>query len=201
MGTGGKGGALGLKVGGDLRWPRALNDLPCFGLGRLHTKQSPCRAKEGVQVTAVEVDHRPVRFAYGFVFETGGLKLAFSGDTAYCPALIEAARGADVLVHECFIHDVMRTGIGNRTEAGLCKVASYHTLSSEVGKVAAAIGVRCLVLNHFVPVCFDKSGLLAEVRRDYAGPVVLGEDLLKLDMDTGQISFAGLVLGLPTTWP
>jgi ribonuclease BN (tRNA processing enzyme) len=44
-------------------------------------------------------------FAYGFVFEAGGRKLAFSGDTAYCPAFIEAARGADVLVHECFIHD------------------------------------------------------------------------------------------------
>src|SRR5215831_16805454 len=28
----------------------------------------------GVRVTAVEVDHRPVRFAYGFLFEAGGRK-------------------------------------------------------------------------------------------------------------------------------
>jgi ribonuclease Z len=153
-------------------------------------------AKQGVRVTAVEVNHRPVQFAYGFVFEAGGRKLAFSGDTAYCPALIEAARGADVLVHECFIHDVMARDTGNRTAAGLRNIASYHTLSSEVGKVATAAGVRCLVLNHFVPVCFDKSALLTEVRRDYAGPVVVGEDLLKLDIDTGQISYAGLVVGL-----
>ncbi|HWY86507.1 MAG TPA: MBL fold metallo-hydrolase [Gemmataceae bacterium] len=153
-------------------------------------------AKQGVRVTAVEVDHRPVQFAYGFIFEAGGRKLVFSGDTAYCPALIEAARGADVLVHECFLHDVMAAGTGNRTAAGLRNIAGYHTLSSEVGKLATAAGVRCLVLNHFVPVDFDKSALLAEVRRDYAGPIVLGEDLLNLDMDTGQISYAGLVLGL-----
>jgi ribonuclease Z len=150
----------------------------------------------GVRVTAVEVDHRPVRFAYGFVFEAGGRKLVFSGDTTFCPALIEAARGADVLVHECFIHDVMIPTHGNRTPEGVRNVASYHTLSSEVGKVAAAAGVRCLVLNHFVPVSFDKSAVLAEVRDDYSGPVVLGEDLLSLDVESGELRYAGLVMGL-----
>jgi ribonuclease Z len=151
----------------------------------------------GVRVTAVEVNHRPVQFAYGFVFEAAGRKLVLSGDTAYCPALIEAARGADVLVHECFIHDAMAAGTGNRTAAGLRNIAGYHTLSSEVGKVAAAAGVHCLVLNHFVPVCFDKAALLAEVRRDYAGLIVVGEDLLNLDLATARLSHAGLVLGLP----
>ena len=70
-------------------------------------------------------------------------------------------------------------------------------------RVAAstAAGVHCLVLNHFVPVCFDKSALLAEVLRDYGGPVMLGEDLLKLEIDTGQISYAGLVLGLAAASP
>jgi ribonuclease Z len=152
-------------------------------------------AQDDLRVTAVEVDHRPVQFAYGFVFEAAGRKLVFSGDTAYCPALIEAARGADVLVHECFIHNLMTADTGNRTAAGLRNIAGYHTLSSEVGKIATAAGARCLVLNHFVPVRFDKSVLLTEVRRDYAGPIILGEDLLKLDMDTGQLGYAGLVLG------
>jgi ribonuclease Z len=153
-------------------------------------------AEEGVRVTAVEVDHRPVRFAYGFIFEAGGRKLAFSGDTAFCPALIEAARGADVLIHECFIHGVMAPNKDNRTAEGVRNVATYHTLSSEVGKVAAAAGVRCLLLNHFVPVDFDKSAVLAEVRLDYAGPVVLGEDLLRLDVGSGALRYAGLVMGL-----
>jgi ribonuclease Z len=153
--------------------------------------------KDGLRVTAIEVDHRPVPFAFGFVFEARGRKLVFSGDTRYCPALIEAARGADVLVHECFLHGLMSSDTGNRTSAGLQNVASYHTLSSEVGKIACKAGARCLVLNHFVPVSFDKTELVTEVRRDYAGPIILGEDLLKLDLDAGQMSHAGLVLSLP----
>jgi len=58
-------------------------------------------------VRVVEVDHKPVRHAFGFVFEAGGEKLALSGDTRRCEALIAAARGADLLVHEVFIHREM----------------------------------------------------------------------------------------------
>lgn len=156
----------------------------------------PVWSEGGLTVVAVEVDHRPVRWAFGFVFEADGRKLVFSGDTAPCPALIEAARDADVLVHECFIHGEMDPNQGNRSRAGLGNVARYHTLSSEVGQVAAAAGARCLVLNHFVPVHFEASDLVAQVRRDYGGPIVLGEDLLHLDVDTGELHYAGLVIGV-----
>jgi ribonuclease Z len=51
------------------------------------------------------------------------------------------------------------------------------------------------VLNHFVPVRFDKPALLAEVRRDYAGPVVVGEDLMRVDLDTHELTHAGGLIG------
>jgi ribonuclease Z len=149
-----------------------------------------------IVVRAVAVRHQPVKFAYGFVFEADGRKLVFSGDTAYSPELIGAARGADVLVHECFIHREMPVIPGVRTAEGLAAVAGYHTLSHEVGKVAAAADVRCLVLNHFVPVKFDRAALLAEVRRDYNGPIVIGEDLMHLDLATGLLRHADGVIGL-----
>jgi ribonuclease Z len=152
-------------------------------------------AEGGVRVTAVEVDHYPVVPAYGFVFVAGGRRLVFSGDTSYCPALVEAARDADVLVHECFVHGVMDAADGNRTSLTLSNVAAYHTSADVVGKIAAQARVRCLVLNHFVPVHFDKSTVLATVRRDYGGMVVLGEDLLHLDLASGELRYAGLVLG------
>ena len=125
-----------------------------------------------------------------FVFEAAGRKAAFSGDTRYCRALIEASRRADVLVHECFIHREMKLAPG-RTAKGLENVASYHTLSGEVGKVAAAAEVKCLMLNHFVPVRFDKPGLLAEVAQDFAGPVLVGEDLMSFDCETRAVDYAG----------
>jgi ribonuclease Z len=150
----------------------------------------------GLTVAAVAVNHLPVRHAFGFVFAATGRRLVFSGDTAACPSLGEAARGADVLVHECFIHGVMKPEPGLRTEAGLRNVAAYHTLSSEVGKIAATAGVGCLVLNHFVPTRFDKTALVAEVRRDYDGPLVIGEDLMSLDLDTMTLVHAGATLSL-----
>jgi ribonuclease Z len=85
---------------------------------------------------------------------------------------------------------------GVRTAEGLRNVAAYHTLSSEVGKIAATADVGCLVLNHFVPTRFDKTALVAEVRRDYAGPLVIGEDLLGLDLDAATLRHAGATIAL-----
>lgn len=150
----------------------------------------------GVVVRAVEVRHQPVRYAYGFVFEADGRRLAFSGDTAYSPELIAAARGVDVLVHECFIHREISVLAGVRTAETLAAVASYHTLSHEVGRIAREAEAGCLVLNHFVPVRFDQEALLAEVRRDFAGPIVIGEDLMRLDLVSGVLSHAGAIVGL-----
>ncbi len=133
-----------------------------------------------MKVSTVEVDHRPVRDAYGFVFEETGAKLALSGDTAYCPALIEAARGADVLLHEVIIHRQMKIIPGRRSAETVTNVTSYHTPSEVVGKVAAEAAVGHLVLTHFVPPRFDASALLAEVRHDFAGKVTLGEDLMRI---------------------
>jgi ribonuclease Z len=147
-------------------------------------------------VRAVMVDHFPVKPAYGFVIEADGTRAVFSGDTAPCPALLAAARDADLLVHECFIHGIMRPEPSVRTAAGLENVARYHTASGEIGKIAAEARVRCLLLNHFVPTRFDKDAVLAEVRRDYRGPALIGEDLMSVDLATGVVIHAGARIGL-----
>jgi ribonuclease Z len=140
-----------------------------------------------MRIQAVAANHHPVRDAFGFVFEADGRKLAFSGDTAYCPALIEAARGADALVHECFIHREMKPST-NRSPEGMRNVAAYHTLSGEVGRVAREAEVRLLVLNHFVPTRFDRAALIAEVRETWRGPLVIGEDLMAYDCATRSLA-------------
>jgi ribonuclease Z len=53
-----------------------------------------------------------------------------------------------------------------------------------------------LVLNHFVPVEFDRDALLREVTADFAGPVVIGEDLLTLDAARRTVGFGDLRLAL-----
>lgn len=152
---------------------------------------------DDLTVIAVAVRHQPVKAAYGYVFTSGRQKVAFSGDTAFCPELILAAKDANALVHECFIHREMLALPGVRGPETIENVASYHTLSTEVGKVAAQARARCLILNHFVPVAFDAGNLLAEVRADYDGPVLIGEDLMQLDTTTGMVSHGDAVVALP----
>jgi len=152
--------------------------------------------ENGVRVRAFLVDHGPVKPAYGFLFESADGRVAFSGDTTVCERLIDAARGVDLLVHECFIHAAMAARQGVPSAQGLSNVASYHTLSSDVGKVASRAGAGVLLLNHFVPVEFDRDALLAEVAADFRGPLVIGEDLLSVDVPRRAIGYGGLRLGL-----
>lgn len=150
---------------------------------------------DGLRISAFEVDHGPVKPAFGFLFETREARVAFSGDTTVCDRLVSAARGVDLLVHECFIHRHMAERRMPSAQ-GLANVAAYHTLSSEVGKVATRAGAGMLLLNHFVPVEFDRDALLREVATDFAGPVVIGEDLLCVDVPSRSVGYGGLLLGL-----
>ena len=167
-----------------------------FELDVIEFAEGPIRDADGVLIAAFEVDHRPVQPAFGFRFDIGGCRVAFSGDTTVCDNLVAWAKDADLQVHECYIHQEMVTRRGGRAGQGLHNVAAYHTLSSEVGKVASRAGARLLVLNHFVPVEFDRDALLREVTADFAGPVVIGEDLLTIDVARRTVGLEGLRLAL-----
>jgi ribonuclease BN (tRNA processing enzyme) len=60
-------------------------------------------------------------------------------------------------------------------------ILAAHTDAADVGRVAAAAGVKRLVLTHFVP-SYDPSladdDWAAPVRKSFAGDVVVGRDLL-----------------------
>ncbi len=141
-------------------------------------------------VQVVVVEHQPVKHAFGFVFRDNsgqGPRIALSGDTRRCPALIDAARGADLLVHEVFVHREMPVVPGVRSAETVANVAGYHTLSSEVGKIATEAEVGALMLTHFVPPGCDRVALLAEVAADFTGPVMIGEDLMSFDAGTRRL--------------
>ena len=155
-----------------------------------------CLEFEKLSVKAVEVLHKPVKHSFGFIFEAGEEKAVISGDTRYCPELIEASKGAEVLLHEVFIHDEMPILDGIRTAKTVENVASYHTLDSVVGKVGAEAGVNCLMLTHFAPPKFDRKKLLNTVSRDFNGHILIGEDLMTYDLKRKRISWKNLEIKL-----
>ncbi len=141
-----------------------------------------------IEVTAVEVDHGPVAPAFGFVFRADGQSIVHSGDTAHCPALIKAGQGADLLIHEVMLHRDAPPG-KHRSAKTMDNVASYHTLSSEVGGIARDMGAKTLTLTHFVPPEFDRADLIAEVGETYDGAIIIGEDLMRIDLSRRTLSW------------
>ncbi len=150
----------------------------------------------GVTVTALKVNHDPFPEAYGFLVENEGLRLVISGDTVAWPPLIEAARGADCLLHEVFIRRELSVD-AHRTQETIDALASYHTPSADVGRIAAEADVGVLILTHFVPTRFDRAALVAEVRAHWSGPLVLGEDLMAYDLSSRMLEAGGATIALP----
>ena len=127
-----------------------------------------------------EVDHKPVKYAYGFCFTNKNKKLTISGDTRPCENLMKYAQKSDVLLHEVFIEGEILQINKMRTQKTLHNVQSYHTTSTQVGKVAFITRAKKLVLTHFVPTRFNKNNLKKVVKKDFGKDPVIGEDLMTI---------------------
>ena len=135
-----------------------------------------------VTITAFAVDHRPVEPAFGYRFESGGKIAVISGDTAPSDNLVKFARGADILVHEVYMPGYFaRTRSVEMTRGDTAEVTRrlgrYHTDANQVGKIAAAAGVKKLVLTHVIPP-EDSDKIRELAARNFSGEIVVGKDLM-----------------------
>jgi ribonuclease Z len=127
------------------------------------------------------VDHRPVTPAYGLILSSGTTRIVFSGDTRLVPALGEVARDCDLLVCEVFVDREMLEAPSVRSSETIAAVRSYHMTPRDVAQAAKDANVKALALTHLVPPSADRAALVAEIRQEYAGPVIVGEDLMTID--------------------
>ena len=134
----------------------------------------------GWRAIAIEVEHGYVKPALGFKFEGEGRTIVISGDTAPCEAVIEASRGADVLVHELTSGDPERCDKHGPESEGLNefrkRIANSHTCPHEVGRVAAEAGVGHLVITHVSPQLQEEACRTA-IARDFKGELTFARDL------------------------
>ena len=127
------------------------------------------------------VDHRPVTPAYGLILSSATTRIVFSGDTRLVSTLVEAARDCDLLVCEVFVDREMLETPGVRSSQTIAAVRSYHMTPREIAQTAKNAKVKALALTHLVPPSADRVALVAEIRQEYAGPVIVGEDLMTID--------------------
>lgn len=137
--------------------------------------------KDGVKVTAIPVQHGCWKQAFGFRIDTPDRSIVISGDTRPTQAIVEAARGVDVLVHEVYPQSQAMPEIRIGGEVWPSYMREFHTSDLELGVVAALAQPKLLVLHHIVRRAEDDAGLLAAIRAGgYKGPVVVARDLDRL---------------------
>lgn len=136
-----------------------------------------------VKVTAVRNLHPPIHDSFALRFDTRDRSIVFSGDTTYCPAVAELAKGADVLVHEVIYVPAVDAMVKRVPNAATLKehLLASHTTTEDVGRIAAAAGVKKVVLSHIVPgddPSITDDMLLDGVRKHFGGEAIVGKDLM-----------------------
>jgi ribonuclease Z len=112
----------------------------------------------GIKITAFEVDHTPIKPAYGYRFDYKGRSVVITGDLKYFPPLAQAAAGADVLVSEAIATNMTRSlGAGAKaagrenTAAIFHDIEDYHITPGQAARIANDANVKLLVFYHLLP--------------------------------------------------
>jgi len=140
---------------------------------------------ENVSVTSALVDHPLVSPAFAYRFDAADRSIVISGDTARSDNLVALARGADVLVHEAMWLPAIDRILGRNPNASNLRkhLLDSHTAVEDCGRVAAAAGVKTLVLSHFVPggdASITDQMWIDAASKHFQGRVVVGKDLMEI---------------------
>ncbi|MCK4405510.1 MAG: ribonuclease Z [Hadesarchaea archaeon] len=100
-----------------------------------------------------------------------GRKVVYTGDTRPSKRIVELARNADVLIHDCTLADELAEKAAEST----------HSTPSEAAEVAKQADVKQLTLIHISPRYEDDAVLLEQAQKIFPNTVV-ARDLMELEV-------------------
>jgi ribonuclease BN (tRNA processing enzyme) len=166
-----------------------MKPLGMFDVGEV-SAAGPVMQDDNVKVSAVLVQHPPVKPALGYRFDFHDRSIAFSGDTTPLEAVAQMAKGVDVLVHEAMYVPAVETYVRGQIakgrpvsiEAYLAHMKADHAPVEDVGRIAAEAGVKTLVLSHLTPAIDSISDdtWRAPAAKYFGGEIVVAHDLMVL---------------------
>ena len=130
----------------------------------------------GLKITAISVHHGSWPQAFGYRIDTPDRSVVISGDCSPSPALLEAAKGCDLLLHEVYSETEPEHGRRNGVDWPEY-MRQFHTSTAQLSEIANQVKPKLLVVYHQVWGSVEDEALLKEVRRTYQGNVRSAKDL------------------------
>lgn len=140
--------------------------------------------KDGVKVTAFEVDHGDaIKPAYGYRIDYKGHAAVISGDTRYNQNVIKYGTGADLLIHEvCIARPELLSFAFAKT------ILAHHTSPHDAGRVFAQAKPKLAAYTHLSFLSNENipeptlDDVVKQTRETYDGPLEVGEDLTSFEI-------------------
>jgi len=186
----------------------------------LYTRQGGL-ADSGAEVEVHEFDHRQTGVVYesngvvirsfpaihvfdgpvSYRLEWNGLTFVFSGDTTPSRFFVENARGADLLIHECFNSVTQLIERSGYDETRARSVATmFHTTPEEAGEVLSLVKPRFAAVFHFFNDFDTSAEVERKIREHYDGRLALAQDLMVFNVTPEDVCVR-LAITATHVWP
>jgi ribonuclease Z len=140
----------------------------------------------GVKIYAFPVDHI-LEGAVGYRLEWNGLSFVYTGDSVPTSFEAEQSKGVDVFAHEMFI-DAPTFAEKNSMPLQVAEnIVSEHTPPSKLGEIFSIAQPNLGVGTHYFTNDDTIDPAFQGLRSTYDGPVIIGQDLLVINVTKDQI--------------
>jgi ribonuclease Z len=156
--------------------------------------------KNGVTIKSWPAIHT-IDGAVSYSLEWKGKKFVYGGDSVPNKWFLAEAKGADLLIHECYLTIQQFIDLKHYDPERARIVATViHTPPSSCGKIFSRMKPRMAVAYHSFSDFNVTPGTLAAIRKTYDGPLTLADDMLVWNIDKDKIRVRR-VIGTDEAWP
>lgn len=136
----------------------------------------------GVTVTAFLVDHAAIDPAFGFRIDYDGKSVLLSGDTRPTENLVKYGSSVDLFILDVMSPMMIKNVRAQRTSREAEIIIGHHMTASQAAEIFARTGPRLAVYTHTINKSAVAANLIAATREGYAGPLLVGEDLMEISI-------------------
>ena len=143
---------------------------------------------DDIDVTTIKVPHTIHTIAYRFDYN--GQSIVITGDLTYSDTLPRFAKNADYMIIDSggmIMKDGRRKNQGGKKPGNKSKQHAHLNLDDS-SSLAKQANVKNLVYTHFNSTVVDTVASLKEIRKNYSGNVIFGEDLMQINRANTSVS-------------